>query len=187
MRVIIIYNGIVRLCMGSPNLTEAVVAMRSYHAAINASPANPNLVSLWIQRQTNADIAPDFSHNAAIALLHYYQHPLYGNSGNLPPAAQGWLPLMQPAENILSNEETWIDTQIMANINTTLTRIFTTDNMWLQQWAAINNFPADTPLAYIVNSLISRLINCEGANGPSGAGGISFTEHTLPSGGGSLP
>ena len=53
--------------------------------------------------------------------------------------------------------------------------------------AAINNFPADTPLAYIVNSLISRLINCEGANGPSGAGGISFTEHTLPSGGGSLP
>jgi len=178
----IIYGVIVRLYMAGPNLTEAVMAMRSFHAAKNASPANPNLVSSWVQRQTNADIAPNFSHNAAIALLHYYQHPLYGNSSNLPSTAQGWLPLMQPAENILSNEESWIDTQITANINTMLTRIFTTDDMWLHQWGAINNFPPDTPLAFIINFLINRLMNCEGANGPSGAGGISFTEHILPSG-----
>lgn len=166
--------------MSQPNLTEAVAAMRSYHAVLNASPPNPNLLSSWIQRQTNDEIAPDFCTDAAIAVLHYYQHPLYGNTSNVPSSASGWISLMSAAEGILQSEAIWIDDQLqIANI-TRPVRLFDTDITWLRQWATANNIPTTVETAYLVNALILALQQCEGNNGPTGANGISHTTYNPP-------
>ncbi len=166
--------------MTAPNLTEAVNAMRSYQDVLKANPPNPNMMAAWIQRNTDAALAGDFSHNAGIAILHYYNHPLYGNSSNLPTDAQPWVGLMSNAESIIADEETWIDMQITGQNTTLATRIFVSDYSWLNQWATANNFPPATTMSYIVNYLISRLRSCEGNNGPTGAKGISHTEYDLP-------
>jgi len=168
--------------MSQPNLTEAVNAMRSYQEILRTSPPNPNMMTAWIERQTNSEIATGFSHNAAIAILHYFSHPLYGDIANVPTDAQAWITYIQPAENIIANEETWIDMQITGAISTAAIRIFISDNQWLNQWASQNNFPPNTSMSYVINYLIASLRNCEGSNGPTGAEGISHEEHILPSG-----
>ena len=166
--------------MSAPNLTEAVTAMRSYQDVLRANPSNPNMMAAWIQRNTDEALAGDFSHNAGIAILHYYGHPLYGNISNVPQDAQQWISLIQPAEGIIADEETWIDMQIAGQTGSVATRLFISDHSWLTQWANANNFPPNTPMSYIVNYLISRLRSCEGNNGPTGANGIPHEEHELP-------
>ena len=164
--------------MSQPNLVEAVAAMRSYQTILKATPPNPNLLSSWIQRQTNSDIAPDFSPDVAIAVLHYYQHPLFGSQNNMPTSAIAWISLMSPAESILQSEEIWIDNQLqIANI-TRPVRLFDSDINWLRQWATANGISGNIETAYLVNMLILALQQCEGNNGPTGAGGIAHTEHT---------
>ena len=166
--------------MPTPNLVEAVAAMRSYHAVLRASPPNPNLLSSWIQRQTNDEIVSDFCSDAAISVLHYYQHPLYGDPANLPSSAAGWISLMTTAEGILQSEEIWIDDQLqIANI-TRPVRLFDSDINWLRQWATSNGIPTTVETAYLLNALIIALQQCEGNNGPTGAGGISHTTYNPP-------
>ena len=154
--------------------------MRSYQEVLKANPPNPNMMAAWIQRNTNAALASDFTHNAGIAILHYFNHPLYGNTSNLPTDAQPWVALMSNAESIIADEETWIDNQITGQNTSIATRMFLSDYSWLNQWAVANNFPANTTMSYIVNYLIASLRTCEGNNGPTGAGAISHTEHNLP-------
>ena len=166
--------------MTAPNLTEAVNAMRSYQDVLKANPPNPNMMAAWIHRNTDAALSGDFSHNAGIAILHYFNHPLYGNSANLPTDAQPWVALMSNAETIIGDEETWIDMQITGQNTSVATRMFLSDHSWLNQWAITNNFPPNITMSYIINALIAQLRVCEGSSGPTGAGGISHTEYDLP-------
>jgi len=65
---------------------------------------------------------------------------------------------------------------MIANI-TRPQRLFDSDISWLNQWAVANNVSGNTETAYLVNSLIQQLQTCEGNNGPTGAAGISHTNH----------
>lgn len=166
--------------MPAANLVEAVAAMRSYKAVLKANPPNPNLLSAWIQRQTDPSIAADFDALAAVAVLHYNQHPLYTGTSNLPSGASPWIALMSSADTILQQEEVWID-DVMSIANITRpVRLFDSDINWLSLWAAANNIPSTVETAYLLNALILALQQCEGNNGPTGAGGIPHTTHNPP-------
>jgi len=166
--------------MSAVTLREMVSALRSYQTASRSDPTNPNILSTWMQRNSNPDYASEFSSDATIAILHYYNHPLYGNIANVSSEAQAWITHVQPAESILAQEESWLDMQIAGLTTTNLVRIFTTDKQWLETWGGLNNL-ANVPMAYIINHLITRLQVCEGNNGPTGAGGISHTPQEPPS------
>ena len=173
-------NNAFGVSMASPNLPEAVSAMRSYQRVITATPNSPPLLSAWIQRQTDESLAADFDHKAAVAVLHYYQHPLYSDTANHPTGTSGWCALMTGADGILQNEATWIDDQLLIANITRPQRLFDTDITWLSQWAAANNVSANTETAYLLNSLINQLQTCEGSNGATNASSISHTVYTPP-------
>lgn len=165
--------------MSAANLPETVSALRSFQQTSRLNADNPSILETWIQRHTNEDTATDFSFNAAIAILHYHNHPLYGDINNVSTEAQTWISHVQPAETILAQEETWLDMQTTTMLSTNLVRIFGSDNHWLGQWGSINNL-GNVPIAYVVNYLITRLQICEGNNGPTGASGISHTSQEPP-------
>ena len=164
--------------MATPNLNESVKAMRSYFSIIRASQSNPNALSAWIERQTNPDLATSFDHNATMALLHHFNHPLY--TTNLSTEAQAWVQHMPPAEGILADEEAWMDQQITLNNSSMVARLFASDHQWLRAWGTANSIPTDTPLSYILNALIAQLQICEGSSGPTNASSIPHTTHTPP-------
>ena len=163
--------------MSSPNMPEAVAAMRSYNHIVNASPNSVPLLSSWIQRHTDENLAADFDFKAAIAVLAHFNHPLYATTSNQPTGTAGWVSLMNGAESILQDEATWMDEQLLIANITRPQRLFDSDITWLKQWAAANGVSANTETAYLVNSLIQQLQTCEGNNGPTGAAGISHTNH----------
>ena len=151
--------------------------MRSYNRIVSASPNSAPLLSGWIQRHTDENLAADFDFKAAIAVLAHFNHPLYVTASNQPTGTTTWLSLMNGAESILQQEAVWIDDQLsIANI-TRPQRLFDSDITWLNQWAVANNVSGNTETAYLVNSLIQQLQTCEGNNGPTGAAGISHTNH----------
>jgi len=165
--------------MSAANLPETVSALRAFQQASRLNSDNPNVLQNWIQRNTNESMVSDFSADSVIAILHYHNHPLYGDINNVSTEAQTWISHVQPAEAILAQEETWLDIQTTTALSTNLIRIFGSDKHWLEQWGNANNL-GGVPIAYVVNYLITRLQICEGNNGPTGANGISHTPQDPP-------
>jgi len=163
--------------MSSPNMPEAVAAMRSYNRIVSASPNSAPLLSSWIQRHTDENLAADFDFKAAVAVLAYFNHPLFATTSNQPTGTTAWVSLMAGSESILQDEAAWIDEQLLIANITRPQRLFDSDITWLNQWAVANNMSGNTETAYLVNSLIQQLQTCEGNNGPTGAAGISHTNH----------
>jgi len=166
--------------MTTPNVPDAVTAMRSYQYVVNASPNSSSLLSSWIQRHTDESLAADFDYKAAIAVLAYFNHPLYTTTTNQPTGTAAWVSLMNGAESILQAEASWIDDQLLIANITRPQRLFDSDITWLSQWAAANNVSANTETAYLLNSLILQLQICEGTNGATNASSVSHTVHTSP-------
>ena len=137
--------------MSSPNMPEAVAAMRSYQHIVNATPNSPPMLSAWIQRYTDESLSADFDYKAAIAVLHYYQHPLYSTTSHHPSGTSGWVSLMTGAEGILQSEATWINDQLLIASITRPVLLFDSDITWFDQWAVANGVSGNTETSYLVS------------------------------------
>ncbi len=163
----------------SPSTIPAVYAMRSYQNALSATINNVEALNQWISRHANTNIVrnEEFPPDAAVAVLNYFNHPLYTYS-NLTQEQQNWATYMQQAEQILQQEQNWTSTQVSQNSMTMFSRVFSTDRAWLRDWAiAALPYPVTAGDEYIINELIAAFIQCRGS--ASHAGQINHTSHSI--------
>jgi|9_EtaG_2_1085328.scaffolds.fasta_scaffold01015_3 hypothetical protein len=163
----------------SPSIIPAVYAMRSYQNALLATSINVESLNQWISRHANTNVVrnEEFPPDAAVAVLSYFNHPLYTHS-NLTQVQQNWATHMQQAEQILQQEKNWTSTQISQNALTMFNRVFSSDRAWLRDWAiAALPYPVTAGDEYIINELIAAFIQCRGST--SHAGQINHTSHSI--------
>jgi hypothetical protein len=163
-----------------PDTVSAVQAMRSYLQTLTSSSLDTSALSSWIDRNANPNVQRNdtFPPDAAVAVLHYFGHPLY-TSSNMTQEQMDWAALMASAEQIIGQENAWANGQIALHNATMFIRAFSTDHSWLAQWAASVPLPPNYPDEYILNALIEALRTCQGSSN-NGAGSIPHETYSLP-------